>query len=108
MIKLIRNNVPGTLQEGWHPFYQARMKGRLDRDQRFRLQHPHAKYPPEPIKPVRLLAMSFGTSLLVTLAFLGVISGTFTVENLPASPFTGNWLARLPAVCGSRQTHHSC
>jgi hypothetical protein len=93
LIKLIRNNVPGGLQEGWHPFYQARMKGRLDRDQRFRLQHPHAKYPPEPIKPGRLLAISFSASMLVALAFWGVTLWELrNVENPPPSPLTGNWL----------------
>jgi hypothetical protein len=93
LIKLIRSNLPAPLHEGWHPFYQSRMKGRIDRDQRFLLQNPRARLNPQPIKAGRLVAISFGTSLIVALGFWGAIVHELRhTENLPAAPLTGSWL----------------
>jgi hypothetical protein len=93
LIKLIRNNVPAALHEGWHPFYQARMKGRIDRQQRILLQNPCAKCTPQLIKAGRLVAISFGTSLIVALGFWDAIVHELRhTENLPAAPLTGSWL----------------
>jgi hypothetical protein len=93
LIKLIRNNLPAALHEGWHPFYQARMKGRIDRQQRILLQNPRAKFTSQPLKVGRLVAISFGTSLIVALGFWGVIMHELRhTENLPPAPLTGSWL----------------
>ena len=93
LIKLIRNNVPAALHEGWHPFYQARMKGRIDSRQRILLRNPRAKFAPEPLKVGRLVAISFGTSLIVALGFWGAIVHELRhTENLPPAPLTGSWL----------------
>jgi hypothetical protein len=92
LVKLIRCNVPAALQEGWHPFYQARMKGRYDSEERFRLVHPRAKRLPQPLKPGRLIAVSFAASLIAVLAFRALIE--WQLSNVPAgprSPLTGNW-----------------
>ena len=93
LIKLIRNNVPAAQHEGWHPFYQARMKGRFDRQQRFLLQNPSARLNPQALKLSRLVAISLGTSLIVALGFWGVIVHELRhTENLPPAPLTGSWL----------------
>jgi hypothetical protein len=92
LIKLIRHNVPAALQEGWHPFYQARMKGRYDNQERFRLVHPQAKRLPQPLKPGRLVAVSFGISLFAVLVFRALIEWQLSnVPTSPRSPLTGNW-----------------
>jgi hypothetical protein len=93
LIKLIRNNVPAARHEGWHPFYQARMKGRLDRQQRFLLQNPRANPNPQPIKVGRLLTMSLATSFPIALGFWGLIQWHLRqLDEIPPAPITGTWL----------------
>jgi hypothetical protein len=104
LIKLIRNNLPAALQEGWHPFYQARMKGRIDRHQRFLLQNPRAKFTSQPLKVGRLVAISFGTSLIVALGFWGAIVHELRhTENLPPRPPHRQLAPRLPDMRRSCQ-----
>jgi hypothetical protein len=93
LIKLIRNNLPAAMHEGWHPFYQARMKGRLDRRQLFLLQHPRANPNPQPIKVGRLLLMSLATSFPIALACWSLIQWHLRhVEDAATSPLTENSL----------------
>lgn len=93
LVKLIRNNVRAALHEGWHPFYQARMKGRLDQRLLFLLRHPRANPNPQPIKVGRLLVMSLATSFPIALAFWGLIQWHLRqLDEVPPAPITGNWL----------------